>query len=376
MNTYDLLVILPAIVSALCISYISIPVIIRIAKLKHLIDEPDGVRKKHENIIPTLGGIGIFSAFIISYSVWGNAGTVQSYPFFIAALFLLFLIGVKDDILVISPIKKLLVQIVAAVLLVVGGGIIMTDFGGMFGLNSVPWIIGAAFSVFVMVAIINSFNLIDGIDGLAGGIGVIVTGIFGIWFWGAGFMSHAILAFTLTGALIGFLIFNMNPAKIFMGDTGSMSVGFILGYLALEFISLNAGIVGTGWHVSNAHIFAVAILIIPIVDTLRVFAIRSSQGMSPFAADRNHTHHKLLDMGLPSHFASFSLWLSNIFIIGIAFTISTINVNFQLAIILFSGFMILPVVKFIHSTSFIKEREVKESRKERKSQSSAYHAQA
>lgn len=370
MDLYSLLLVLAAVASAFVISVVSMPAIIKIAKLKHLIDAPDGGRKLHENIVPTLGGIGIFSAFIISYSIWGSAGGSEVYPFFIAALFLLFLIGVKDDILVISPAKKFIVQIAAACLLVGGGGVYMADFGGILGIHSVNWVIGGAFSIFLMVAIINSFNLIDGIDGLAGGIGVIVSGIFGIWFWGAEYLSLAILSFTLCGALIGFLTFNMHPAKIFMGDTGSMAVGFILGYLSLEFLTLNPEAAGTAWYIENAEVLAVSILIIPIIDTLRVFTIRVSQGRSPFVADRNHTHHKLIDHGLQHHYASFSLWIANIGVIGIAYRLAWLDANVQLLIVLLIGSMILPAIKGITSLKFSLHYPEKKERK--KSRHTAY----
>lgn len=365
MDLNSLLLVLAGVMSAFGISIVSMPAIIKIAELKHLIDAPDGERKLHERIVPTLGGIGIFSAFIISYSVWGNAGGSEIYPFFIAALFLLFLIGVKDDILVLSPIKKLVVQVVAVSLLVAGGGIFLTDFGGIFGIDAIHWSIGVVFSIFLMVAIINAFNLIDGIDGLAGGIGVIVSAIFGIWFWGAGYLSLTILSFTLCGALLGFLVFNIYPAKIFMGDTGSMAIGFILGYLSLEFLTLNPQAYGTVWHLENPEIFAISVFIIPIIDILRVFIIRVFNGCNPFVADRNHTHHKLIDYGLKPHYASFSLWLANIGMIGIAYRLVEFEVNMQLFLVLLIGSLILPVIKGIvyikFSFSYAEKKEREES---------------
>lgn len=348
MNLYDLMLIVPAVLTAYVISYISMPVIIKIAGLKEYIDAPDGERKLQKTVVPTLGGIGIISAFIISYSVWGQAVTLESYPFFIAGLFVLFLTGIKDDLLVLSPAQKLIVQVATAILLVFGGGIVLTDFGGVFGFESVHWFIGAFFSVVILIAIINAYNLIDGIDGLAGGVGVIASGILGIWFWGANFLSLAVLSFSLSGALIGFLTFNMYPAKIFMGDTGAMAIGFILGYLSLEFLTLNASLAEQAWHIPNGQIFAVSILIIPIIDTLRVIIIRVVQGLNPFAADRNHIHHKLLDLGMSHHFAAFSLWIANILMIGIAYSLMQFEINIQLFSILLLGFIILPAIRFIY----------------------------
>lgn len=370
MESIDLLLIIPAVVTAFVICYVSMPVIISVAELKNFIDSPDGGRKVHGKVTPTLGGIGIFSAFIISYSVWGQASALDSYPFFIAALFMLFLIGIKDDILVLSRKQKVLVQVAASLLLVVGGKVVLTDLDGLFGLGEIPWFAGVAVSVFIMVAIVNSFNLIDGVDGLAGGIGVVVSGILGIWFWGAGFLSLAILAFVLTGALVGFLSFNMYPARIFMGDTGSLATGFILGFLALEFLAINSSIAGEGWHLANAHVFAISVLIVPIVDTLRVAVLRALKGKSPFIADRNHTHHKLIDAGMPPHYAAFSLWLANLLIIGFAFSTSYLEANIQLVAVLTAGFLILPCIRFLF---LMTQRLIGSSTsKEKRSTSAAY----
>jgi len=345
----DLFSILPAILTAFIICFLMMPIIIRVAKIKHLIDQPDQVRKFHESTVPALGGIGIFAAFIISFSIWGGVIDLSSYPFFIAALFLLFLAGLKDDLIMLEPSKKLIVQILAATVLVTGGGVIITDFGGVFGIHEIHWIAGVLFSILVLVAIVNAFNMIDGIDGLAGGIGVIVSSILGIWFWIAGIMSLAILSFTITGALIGFLSFNMHPAKIFMGDTGAMAVGFILGYLVLEFLILNTSVAGQPWYMDNAPIFALALFIIPITDTLRVMTIRLLNGKSIFLADRNHIHHQLSEIGISDHYVSFSLWISNIMIIGAAYSLAYIEINFQLLLLMTGGLMVLPFIKHTYS---------------------------
>jgi UDP-GlcNAc:undecaprenyl-phosphate/decaprenyl-phosphate GlcNAc-1-phosphate transferase len=344
----DLLSIVPAVLTAFVICFMMMPVIIRVAEIKHLIDQPDLERKFHGHLIPTFGGIGIFAAFIISYSIWGGVIELPAYPYFIAALFLLFLVGIKDDLIVLEPVKKLIVQMIAATVLVLGGGVILTDLGGIFGIYEIPWAAGVVLSVLILVAIVNAFNLIDGIDGLAGGIGVIISSIIGIWFWGAGYLSLAILSFTLSGALIGFLSFNMHPAKIFMGDTGAMAVGFILGYLALEFMILNSALTGQPWYMDNGHIFALALFIIPVTDTLRVIVIRVLNEKSIMQADRNHIHHRLSETGMSYHFISFSLWLFNLCIVGLVFYYAYLDVNIQLLLLLTVGFSILPLIRFIY----------------------------
>jgi len=351
MNLYDLMLIAPAVLTAYVISYISMPAIIRIAELKEFIDSPDGKRKLHKRFVPTMGGIGIFAAFMISYSVWGQVVSLGTFPFFIAALLILFLMGVRDDIVELTPFKKFLIQLVASVILVLGGGISLGSFSGLFGIGDLGFAGGSVASVVILISIINAYNLIDGIDGLAGGVGVIASSILGIWFWGAGFLSLTILSFSLSGALIGFLAFNMYPARIFMGDTGAMSIGFILGYLSLEFLILNHGLTAQPWHVLNGEVLAVSILIIPIIDTLRVIVIRLKNGKSPFEGDRNHIHHEILDLGISHLHSAFILWLINIFMIGAAYLTMPLNINIQLLVIIAIGLSFLPFIKAVYKIS-------------------------
>jgi UDP-N-acetylmuramyl pentapeptide phosphotransferase/UDP-N-acetylglucosamine-1-phosphate transferase len=326
----------------------AMPVIIKIASLKRLTDAPDNGRKRHTNIVPTLGGIGIFASFLISFSVWGEAGALQSYPFFVAALFMLFMIGVKDDILVLSPLKKLFVQLIAATELVLGGGVVFTHFDGLFGIQQIPWGLGVFITIVVFVIMVNAYNLIDGIDGLAGGVGMIISLILGGWFWLSGFDSMAILAIVLFGALLGFLVFNFHPAKIFMGDTGAMAVGFILTYMVFQFIILNNAHPDAAFYIGNAPVIAIALLIIPIVDTLRVFVLRLLAKRNPLKADYNHIHHELLKSGFLTSTASTALWIGNIFAIVLAFYFDKLEANTLLIIVLLAGFMILPFFKFMH----------------------------
>ncbi|MGK7390394.1 MAG: MraY family glycosyltransferase, partial [Candidatus Cyclobacteriaceae bacterium M2_1C_046] len=313
-------------------------------------DEPDENRKIHKEVVPTLGGIGIFAAFIISFSIWGNAASLESYPFFVAGLFMLFLVGIKDDILSISVNKKLLIQTLAASEIVLLGGVYINDLGGILGIYQLPFYLGAPLTILAFVVLINAYNLIDGIDGLAGGIGVVLSSILGIWFWHTGFIARSVLAFSLSGALIGFLIYNVHPAKIFMGDTGSMAVGFIISYLVIQFLISNNSMAGSGCYIENAPIFAISLLIIPIVDTLRVVALRIASGKSPLVADRNHTHHQLLDVGMSPEVVSFSLWMGNFALVAFAYFLNDLEPNILLFLVLLGGFAILPITKFLFAT--------------------------
>lgn len=344
MWSLDTLQLCAAIITALVISYISMPVIIKVDNMKRLLDKPDQIRKFHKGIIPTLGGIGIFGAFLISFSLWGKANNLESYPFFVASLLMLFLIGLKDDTLMLSPIKKLMIQTLAAVVVVGGGNIQIGNLGGLFGLYQIPIWLSMGLSVLFIVTLINAFNLIDGIDGLAGGVGIICASTLGIWFWNTQHIHLSIMSFVLVGSLFGFLIFNFSPAKIFMGDTGSMIVGFIIAYLSLHFIGSNTDIPITGRILTTKPIIALSILIIPIFDTMRIFVVRIMKKTSPFRADYNHIHHVLLRNGYTHSSASVALWAVNILIITVAFAFREIEINMLLLLVGLMALSILPVL--------------------------------
>ncbi|MES2519794.1 MAG: MraY family glycosyltransferase [Bacteroidota bacterium] len=299
------------IVSALvacAFSVTAIPVIIKISRLKNLMADP-GERSSHITKTPTLGGVAIFAATLISYFLWENPDEGQIIHLSISAIVILFFLGVKDDILILSPKKKMFVQIGASGLVVILADLRIENLFGIFGINEISYFISLPLTIFIFIALINAINLIDGIDGLAGGIGMISGGMFGLWFYLNGHYALACLASSLAGSLVGFLRFNYSrTSKIFMGDTGSLLVGFLLTMFALKFIQLNIEYRFNPNASFSAPILAIVVLIVPIFDTLRVFIIRLKDKKSPFVGDRNHLHHILIDSGL-SHFqASVILW--------------------------------------------------------------------
>jgi len=219
------------------------PSLIKVAKLKHLVDEPSEDRKLHSRSVPTIAGVIIFSAFLFSICIWfpseaiSSTQAINDFKYLIAILVLLFFVGVKDDIIGTAPIYKLVAHIIVGFILVMLGDIRITGMHGLFGVTGeFPEEASVFISLFVYVVIVNAFNLIDGVDGLAGGIGFIATLTFGIWFYMAEIPYLAMIAFSLCGALAGFLIFNFNPARIFMGDSGSLTVGAIITFLSIRLI--------------------------------------------------------------------------------------------------------------------------------------------
>lgn len=277
------------------IAFLAIPVIISVAESKNLFDVPDE-RKIHKARIPSLGGLGIYAGFLLACLLSLRMIEAPEFQYFFAAVLVMFFLGLKDDIVVISPIKKFIGQVIASFLIIYKGGVQITSMHGFLGIHELPEMFSLLLTYFTMIVIINSFNLIDGIDGLAGTLGIITTSILGFYFLKTGMTSYAVMGFSLSGSLAAFLIFNYHPAKIFMGDTGSMLIGLVNAVLVVKFIDV-AGSSEALVPVNASPAIGFTILLIPLLDTLRVFGIRIFHQRSPVSPDRNHIHHLMLDKG-------------------------------------------------------------------------------
>ncbi|GAB4126547.1 MAG: MraY family glycosyltransferase [Raineya sp.] len=318
-------------VVALVIAWASIPVIVKVAEQKHLYDEPDESRKSHTNKIPTLGGIAIFAGTVISATFFAHQSKNLDLGAFLSAMTILFFTGIKDDIIPLPPYKKFLAQLLATSIIVLWGEVRLSNLYGFFFIHQAPeWFLILA-TIFTIIVIINAFNLIDGINGLAGGIACIVLSTFGIWFYLYSEESLAIWAIATCGAVIGFLRYNLLQGKIFMGDTGSLLLGFITAVFAIQFIEMNN--TAKSFLGIKAPIFAIAVLAIPLFDTIRVFVVRLIKGHSPFSGDRNHLHHLLLDAGFSHIQASLTLYALNLFVIFIAYLSKNLNVYLYLGVL-------------------------------------------
>ncbi|MBN8821350.1 MULTISPECIES: glycosyltransferase family 4 protein [Spirosoma] len=320
------------------VSVVAIPVIIKISELKSLMEKP-GERRAHSTPTPTFGGIAIFAGLLISYFLWPSIDQTEIYRtnLSIAGMTILFFIGIKDDLVGIDPAKKIMFQVLAAMILIFFGDLRVDYLYGIMGFHHVAEIVGILLTCFIFIALTNAINLIDGIDGLAGGIATIASGTFGGWFLMTNHFSMACLAFTLAGALLGFLRFNFSKtSKIFMGNTGSLIIGFMLAFFAVRFVSLNASYRYEPTAFFNAPILAIVVLIIPIFDTLRVFLVRILAGRSPFSADRNHMHHILLDNGL-SHIGATAVLCGVSLFNTILFLLLHRNISNTFSLVIIAG---------------------------------------
>lgn len=324
------------------ITFLAIPVVIQVAEKKKLYDIPDE-RKLHTRLVASLGGVGIFGGFILASLLSIQGYQNPEFQYFFAAAIIIFFLGLKDDIMILSASKKFVGQIIAASILIHLGGIRLDSMHGVLGFNELPEGFGLALSYLTIIVVINSFNLIDGVDGLAASLGVLTMTVFGVYFFAIDYQAYALMAFAMAGSLVAFLIFNHNPAKIFMGDSGSLLIGLINSILVIKFINVsNTPFVAV--PVQSAVAVGFAILLVPLLDTLRVFGIRIFKGRSPFTPDRNHVHHLLLDSGLNHAAVTFTCVGLNIGFIVLAWTGKSIGPNYLLSIILAISFTGLGVL--------------------------------
>jgi UDP-GlcNAc:undecaprenyl-phosphate/decaprenyl-phosphate GlcNAc-1-phosphate transferase len=336
--------VLLAFLTSAAITIYDIPIIISLAHKKNLVDVPDE-RKLHKKPVPALGGIAIFVGSFISYSIWVGNSIPVFYPFLIAGSVLLLTVGIKDDIFALDPGKKFIAQTLAASFVVIGGRVKLYILDGLFGFHTFPEVFAIIATVLAFIIIINAYNLIDGVDGLAGTLSLIGTLIFGIWFFLNGHVGEALLAASLAGALLGFLYYNITPAKIFMGDTGSLIVGMLMGVMAFRLIELNA--VSTALSFQSPTIFALSLLIIPLCDLLRVFIVRILKRKSPFNPDRNHIHHKLLAMGFGHRNICRFLCIAQLGIIIVSMSLYGLDIHIHLFFIMGLTFLLIPTARIL-----------------------------
>ncbi len=312
-----------AFLTAFAVTYYVIPSIIRIATEKGLTDEP-GERRSHTISTPSLGGIGIFAGVLFSVIAWIPYKLFGGLQYILCSCIVVFLIGVKDDIIPSRPLKKLLGQIFAAGILVHAANVRLTSLYGVFGIGELPVIASYVLSIFTIIVIINAFNLIDGVNGLTGVISIVAASGFGAWFFFADHPEYTILSCALIGSTVAFLKYNWTPAKIFMGDTGSLLLGLLMSVLTIKFIEFHLEVPPGEMHYMPAGpAAAIGALIVPLFDTLRVFITRLARGRSPLQPDRNHIHHLLVDLGLNHVQTTMVLGCIAILFIGLAIALQS-----------------------------------------------------
>ena len=307
-------------------SGILIPQVLLIAFRKRLFDELDE-RKIHRVPIPRLGGL-VFTpiilftiALLLCFNLWlGYYGVMSDMSYnvgvfgaSVCGIILLYLVGIADDLIGVRYRAKFIVQIISAIGLVMSG-VWFRNFYGFLGIESLNEYVGGVLAVVLVVFIINAINMIDGLDGLASGLSAVACFYYGITFSGIHLYSYALLAFVTCGVLITFFYYNVfgkveKQQKIFMGDTGSLTIGFIISLLSIKIVTIPASGIVWAYH---PLVVAFAPLMVPCLDVIRVFFHRLRTGKNPFMPDNNHIHHKLLALGLDSRTTMVTLLFSSL----------------------------------------------------------------
>jgi len=313
-------------ICACLVSLIAVPAIIRIAYAKRLVDDPSiESRKIHKHAVPNLGGVAVFSTFALISCLFINDQLLPNANFIFASGIIIFTIGLKDDLVALDPYKKFAAQFLTAFIVIHFADVRISNFYGVMGIYEIGPTLSYIFTSLVIVFVINAFNLIDGINGLLGSVTLLVSLTYGTLFYIMDEKGLSVLSFSMAGAILGFLKYNLKAkARIFMGDAGAYSIGFILAVLSIQFVEVSKlNLLDAKPLIHAAPAVAIALLIMPIFDTFRVFTLRIVRGQSPFMADRNHLHHRLLDVGL-SHLQACTLIVAtNIVMIALALSLQS-----------------------------------------------------
>ncbi|CAL2077294.1 putative undecaprenyl-phosphate N-acetylglucosaminyl 1-phosphate transferase [Tenacibaculum dicentrarchi] len=322
-------------ISAFFITYLVIPKIIKVVFYKKLFDEPNS-RSSHKKITPTLGGVAFFITIIISFFFLKKWDTDGFSTGLMVSLTVLFIIGLKDDLIEISAKTKALAQILAISFLVYDNNLEIESLGGFLGITQIDYWIYIIFIYFSIFFILNSYNLIDGVDGLASSVGITIFTFLGVFFYLLNQDYYCFLCVVIVGTLLAFLRFNLSEnKKIFMGDTGSMIMGFLIGVLAFKVLTFQAEIEELGIPSENLFLILLSIISIPVLDTVRVFIIRIINKKSFFIADRNHIHHIFVDQGFSHRKTTLFIVCINLIFTIIIYFLSLILNSFFLLIIFF-----------------------------------------
>lgn len=341
--------------TAFVVTLITIPPIITLIKKYSLYDVPDA-RKEHCSPIPTMGGIAIVAGMLLALILWFPfSNSIEQISFFFS-IAVLFGLGMMDDLKDLSAKYKFVIQFALATIIALSG-IRITSFDGLFGINELPIMAQYTFTILAVVGITNAFNLIDGIDGLAGGIGFMSLVTLGIFLTISGDINTALIAFALGGAILAFLYFNFNPARIFMGDTGSLVLGFAIAVLCIRLMQVN--IISANPVLQHAPIFVIGIVFIPVFDTIRVFTLRIWNGKSPFAPDKTHIHHLLTNQGFSHAFTCKVICFLHGFILLEAYW--SINFRPEIGLFILTALMFLLTALLKNARYFLRIKVTKKS---------------
>ncbi|WP_426063789.1 MraY family glycosyltransferase [Flavobacterium sp. DSP2-3-1] len=341
MSNLSVLSIMIVIISFLLV-YVIIPNIHRIIKVRNLNDQPNN-RSSHFCPTPTMAGVAFYFTIMISLFFIKHFDIENIGNNLIAAITIVFIIGLKDDLVVTSPRDKLTMETIAIIFLLASNSMHVKTLNGFLGIYELPEILEYCGIIFILLTIINAFNFIDGIDGLASTIAIVIFSVFSLIFYASDLHFYFLISLSVIGMLLAYLYYNFSTTqKIFMGDTGSLLIGFFIGFCTLKFLSMDTSLLSNfTFKAENKLVIVFAVLFMPLFDMFRVIGLRMMEGKSPFKADRNHIHHILIDSGL-SHFkVAMTLGFLNYVIIIITLWLSSFLDSFQMSVFLIFLYVIM-----------------------------------
>lgn len=347
-GTYHLLQFIFYFFGTFMLSYFLIPKIRAKALKLNLKDTPD-IRSSHTIPVPTFGGIVFFISYILVLFFAQSLDSNHVSITLIASISILFFTGLLDDLRNLSPKIKFLCQIIGVALLMFQPDFRILSLHGFMGIYEIPLYVSVGGSMFFLLGLINAFNLIDGIDGLTGITGVIVASFYSYMLYNLGYFFYLSIALATIATLLAFLRFNFsNKRKIFMGDTGSLVIGLVLGLLTLKLMSVaDYESSSLSFYRAQLPLFLIAVLFVPLLDTMRVMFLRLTSGVSMFKPDRNHLHHIIVDFGLSHRKASFFIGFVNFIVALIMFFVIQKFNTFQSLLMLGLLFFIAIVILFL-----------------------------
>lgn len=304
-----------AFIALFCTCWIH-PYILKVAKTKNIVDNPDA-RKLQRVPVPVLGGLtvvfGVLSG-IMGFRLLGES--FDLFPVF-AAIFIILIVGLMDDMISLSPRVRFVVEILLVLYLIYTTGFQLNNFHGLWGLGIIPGYISVPLTIFACVGIINAINLIDGVDGYSSGYSVISCLLFGLMFHALGNVQMVVLAAVVAASLLPFFLHNVfgKHSKMFIGDAGTLSLGIIFSVFVTTLLSTPSGDVIAHESTLGLVPFTLAVLCVPIFDTLRVMSSRMIRGKSPFNPDKTHLHHLYIELGYSHIGTTLSIITTNLLVV-------------------------------------------------------------
>lgn len=340
----------PALVAIICTGWIY-PYILDVAKAKNIVDNPNA-RKLQRVPVPVLGGLtvvfGILSG-LMAFNMFGDFSDM--FPAF-ATIIIILIIGLIDDMISLSPRVRFVAEIILILYLIKTTGCQLNDFHGLWDVNVIPNYISVPLTVFACVGIINAVNLIDGVDGYSSGYSIVSCALFGVMFYILGDIRMVALAAIVAASLLPFFLHNVfgKHSKMFIGDAGTLSLGIIFSVFVMTIISSKQSIEGLPANLGVVP-FTLAVLCVPVFDTLRVMSARIINGKSPFSPDKTHLHHLFLELGYSHIGTALSIIAINLLVVlcwFVAFKLG-LSIDTQLYIVVAMGiletFIFYPYVK-------------------------------